>query len=190
MKKLVLLFLVLLAVVLVVGCNARRNKGEFAENETTTVVTSAEEGASEPLNVTDTAKPTSSGALAVTSPAGGTLETAKAYHAVRGTAPANAHRIQVNDYTLTKYRPGQTQWSYIASTRFGTLKAGENTYVVRALDQAGNEIATTNFSVTYTAPIATALPGTGSPLWSALAMSLLFAMGWFGLKRFTPNKNY
>ncbi|MFH0820354.1 MAG: hypothetical protein V1908_01125 [Candidatus Peregrinibacteria bacterium] len=190
MKKLVLLFLVLLAVVLVVGCNARRNKGEFAENETTTVVTPIDEDSSEPLSVNGAAKLADAGTLAVTSPEGGTLETSKVYNVIRGTAPKNTARIQVNDFTLTKYRPGQTRWNYIASTYINTLKPGDNSYAVKALDSTGKVIAETSFSITYNAPEVPVLPGTGSPLMTSLIVSILLTLSWFGFKQFTLKRNY
>ena len=186
MKKLVLLFVVLLAVVLVVGsCARRKTSGKFAEKSVTTVVTPADEESKKPLTVTATTK-ADGGALAVTSLKDSSLKTTTGYHVIRGTAPANTHSIKVNDYTLTHFMPGQKRWNYIASKWMGTLKEGANTYTVRALDAKGNELATTNFTIAYTAQ-AMALPGTGSPLLPTLLMTALGLLGWSGLKKFRFN---
>lgn len=53
---------------------------------------------------------------------------------ITGTAPANTKAIIINDYELQKFTPGDSGWSYVASTRFDNLKAGENIYEVYALD--------------------------------------------------------
>lgn len=172
MKKLVLLFVVLLAVVLIVGaCSRRKNTDPIAKKEVTTVVTPADETPSAPLTVTSASKAAAPGTLAVTSLTDNKLETTARYHVIRGSAPTNTHSIQVNGYTLRRYRPGARQWNYLAATVYGTLKPGMNEYTVRALDAQGNVIATTNFSINYTVPTP-ALPGTGSPLTLVLLIAL------------------
>ncbi len=184
MKKLVLLFVVLVAVVLIVGaCSRRKDASQFAAKEVTTVVTPAEDTPSKPLSVTPGSRATDAGTLAVTSLTDNKLETNTRYHVIRGSAPANTHSIQVNGYTLRRYNPGSRHWNYLAATIFGTLKPGQNDYTVRALDAKGQEIATTSFAITYTVAAAT-LPGTGSPLMATLIMTALIALGRYGFRRF------
>ncbi|MFH1012820.1 MAG: hypothetical protein V1760_03685 [Candidatus Peregrinibacteria bacterium] len=187
MKKLFFVFVVILVIVLVVGCRARRENGEFETDTTTTVVTPVDdEEEAKPLDVAvNASEEGDEQELAVTSLNNGQLETSEGYHLVQGTAPMNTHSIQVNDYTLQHYRPGDSQWRYIASTGIGTLAEGDNAYAVRALDAEGDEIATTSFDIAYhptTSP--DALPGVGTPLSLTFLVTFLLSLGWFVSRRF------
>lgn len=175
MKKLLVIFVLLLVVVGVVGLSARRKSDRPAETrDTTTVVSVDGEENSEPLSVSAAAT-SDSGDLKMTSLSSSPFETNKPYHLVRGTAPKGAHAIEVNGYRLRKFMPGQTTWRYIASTYINTLKSGTNDYAVRALDSSGQEMATTDFTIVFN-PAAPSLPGVGSPLWIVILMTGLGAI--------------
>ena len=182
MKSLLFVFAVMLVVVLVVGCNARQKDKEFDTNSVTTVVTPAEDEESAPLSVSagETSK---TGELVVTNLQNDRLETNKSYEVISGKTPQGTHKIKVNDYTLQRYRPGQTQWTYLAATRFGTLKEGNNIYTVFALDREGKEIGQTSFTIAYTPVVVPALPKSGNPLMLSLVITSLFSFGWYSLKR-------
>jgi hypothetical protein len=68
---------------------------------------------------------------------------------IEGTAPENTVQIVVNDYTLTKFLPGDRKWSYFASNKFGTLVAGENTFTVVAISRDGRKSKPESISVFY-----------------------------------------
>lgn len=51
---------------------------------------------------------------------------------LRGTAPTGTTAIIVNGYQIKKFVPGTT-WTYKASTAIGTLKNGENEFIVTAV---------------------------------------------------------
>lgn len=58
---------------------------------------------------------------------------------IRGTAPLGTAAIYVNNYKLQLFRVGDTDWSYLASTRLGNLQRGENTFSVVAESANGNQ---------------------------------------------------
>lgn len=59
---------------------------------------------------------------------------------VEGAAPADATGIKVGSYQLSKFKPGDADWSYKASTQLSTLKPeAENEYVVTAISAAGEK---------------------------------------------------
>lgn len=60
-----------------------------------------------------------------------------------------ADKVVVNNYTLTKFSPGDTSWAYIASESGGNLKAGKNEYEVYGVDPDGNKSAAVKFTITY-----------------------------------------
>lgn len=49
---------------------------------------------------------------------------------LEGTAPAGSTKIVVNGYQLSRFSAGSSSWSYKAATSIGTLKQGENEYIV------------------------------------------------------------
>ncbi len=115
-----------------------------------------------------------SGKLSVTSFDGAFLKSNLSYNVVKGTVPSGTHTIKVNDYKLSKFVPGQTQWDYIAATRFGTLKDGLNNYVVKSFDKSGKQTGSVIFSIDYEAPmIPEVLPGVGAGHWLALLAALI-----------------
>jgi hypothetical protein len=60
-----------------------------------------------------------------------------------------ATKVVVNGYTLSKFQPGDTSWSYIASESLGNLKPGANTYSVYGVDPDGNKSTVVEFTITY-----------------------------------------
>ncbi len=56
---------------------------------------------------------------------------------IKGTVDASAAAVIVNDYQLQKYQPGSKAFSYVASTRYDNLKAGENEFKIYAKNEAG-----------------------------------------------------
>jgi len=66
-----------------------------------------------------------------------------------GTAPENAVQITVNNYTLSKFRPGDRKWSYFAAKKFGTLLPGKNTFSIVAISNDGKKSKPTLLNITY-----------------------------------------
>jgi hypothetical protein len=79
---------------------------------------------------------------------------------IRGTAPAEAFQIQVNDYVLQRFQPGDRIWTYIAAKEYGTLKPGSNTYNVVAITRDGKRSEITSINVTYEGTLDTPAPTT------------------------------
>ena len=124
--------------------------------------------------------------LAITNPAENNIKITNGYLVIRGTAPRNTSRIMINNYTLQKYYPGQTRWSYIASDSIGTLKEGDNNYTVHAFDRNGNELGSKKFSIVYDPAEIPNLPYVGVSLWITFIFSLLMTGIYFGIKRLIP----
>lgn len=78
-------------------------------------------------------------AITLPAKAGETYRTQKTEFEIRGTAPAGTEGIMVNEYKLQLFRPGDTTWSYLASTALNNLKEGTNFFDVYALDAQGNK---------------------------------------------------
>ena len=123
--------------------------------------------------------------FAITTPQEDLLETDKGYHLIQGTASSDTETIVVNDYTLTKYKPGSTEWSYVAAVSLGTLSKGENSYNIRALDAEGNELASENFTIVYDGIDSGSLISTGNHLTFALILTIFGMLGLYSFhKRF------
>jgi len=193
MKKLSIIFVLLFALLVTTGCQKNKQTVRFNEEEETskTTVTSLddEKKVRKPLSATSsveekTSKPTTPTInFAITTPNNQKIDTKTGYHVIKGTAPRNTHRIKINNYTLKRYYPGQTSWSYIASTGIGTLKNGENKYISTALDKNGKEIGSKEITINYEAPVITSLPSVGTSELIILLFSLVASLGYFGLKR-------
>ncbi len=69
--------------------------------------------------------------------AGQTYRTGRTRFEISGTAPAGSVGIQVNDYRLQLFQPGDTRWTYLASTDLQNLKFGENRFDVVVINQGG-----------------------------------------------------
>ncbi|MBI2117737.1 hypothetical protein HYT95_02460 [Candidatus Peregrinibacteria bacterium] len=76
-------------------------------------------------------------------PAGsGTIfRTTKTEIELRGTVQKGVAGIIVNEYRLQLFQPGDTVWSYLASTNLDNFHPGTNIYEVVAIDDAGNRSA-------------------------------------------------
>lgn len=75
----------------------------------------------------------------VASPAGdgATFKTNDEELEIRGTALRGTAGIIVNDYRLQLFENGDTQWSYLASTKLNNFTQGENIYRIVAVSEAG-----------------------------------------------------
>lgn len=56
---------------------------------------------------------------------------------IRGTSTKDAQSVFVNDYKLQLFDPAKGTWSYLASTRLGNMKKGENVFEVFVVDSEG-----------------------------------------------------
>jgi hypothetical protein len=81
------------------------------------------------------------GSPTVTEPAktGETYTTDATELVLRGTSPAGAAGMMVNDYKLQLFKPELGTWSYLATTQLGNLKPGTNEYLVYALAADGTK---------------------------------------------------
>ncbi len=184
MKKLVFIFLILLVLVIATGCNARRNSVHF-DPKVDELSDSADIDNSE-SNTSDSNSEDNKGPdFTINTPDldDGKLNTNINYHLIKGSTPKNTNTITINDYRLTKYYPGQIEWSYIASTTIGTLTDGDNEYAVRAFDKDGNEIGSKDFAITYEVAEIPELPYVGLNSWVVFIFSLLVSSLFFGFKR-------
>ncbi len=57
---------------------------------------------------------------------------------ITGTV-SGASKVVVNGYTLTKFSPGDTTWTYYANADYGLMQPGENTYEIYSVDADGNK---------------------------------------------------
>jgi len=113
---------------------------------------------------TDLQEDSSIEAPTITTPAeGARINAAEDLVPIKGSAPLEAYQIQVNDYVLQRFEPGDRVWTYIASTEYGTLKPGDNTFNVIAITRDGKRspIATLNVFYEGTASI---IPAPAAPI--------------------------
>ncbi|MFH0838436.1 MAG: ABC transporter substrate-binding protein [Patescibacteria group bacterium] len=73
---------------------------------------------------------------------------------ITGTAPKDTKGIRINDYELKKYVPGDPGWSYVAATKFDSLKEGENVYEIYAINYSGEEKLIDSITITFGSPAA------------------------------------
>ncbi|PCI24229.1 hypothetical protein COB57_04535 [Candidatus Peregrinibacteria bacterium] len=64
-----------------------------------------------------------------------------------GTVPAGTKTVEVNNYTLSKFKEGDTTFTYRASRDWKNLSSGENTFTIQA---NGEETVTTSLDITFT----------------------------------------
>lgn len=81
------------------------------------------------------------GAPTITEPAktGETYTTQEQEIVIRGKVPAGTEGVMVNDYKLQLYKPGNADFSYLASVALGNLKAGSNVFDIYALSADGTK---------------------------------------------------
>ncbi len=104
---------------------------------------------------------TAAGTFAIKSPNNGDNYSAPDLSGVdvKGIAPSNAHRIDVNGYTLSKFSSGDESWLYKVRTELGNLEAGkENVYEAKVYDKDGNLIGQDFITITF--PAGTSAPST------------------------------
>jgi ABC-type transport system substrate-binding protein len=80
-------------------------------------------------------------------------ETTKEPITITGTAPSNTKGIIINDYELQKYVPGDPGWSYVAASKFDSLKTGENIYEVYAVDSNDEKTLIDSIKIVFGSPI-------------------------------------
>jgi len=68
---------------------------------------------------------------------------------IQGTVPVSTYQVVINNYTLTRYTPGDKKWTYVASKKFGTLLPGKNVYKVYALMRDGRKTPTAELEIFY-----------------------------------------
>jgi len=98
------------------------------------------------------------GTPAVISVSGGTQLDANGFYVVKGN-PATlygsiegAEKVVVNNYTLQRFSPGDTNWTYYANADFDLMQPGENSYDVYAVAPDGTKSATVTVKVYYDPP--------------------------------------
>ncbi len=72
-------------------------------------------------------------------PADARLSTSAESITVIGVVSASTSAVYVNNFKLTKYVAGSSEWSYVIRPDFGNFDPGENTYTVVAEDAEGNK---------------------------------------------------
>jgi hypothetical protein len=208
MKKIALFLIVLASLVVVVGCNNnkktvfRPTEGDSATNtdsvetpkssETIVKVKDAEPVAAKPtpielktdksVAVTDeAAKPVIP--FEVTSLSKNIAQSAKGYQLIEGTTPANTAKVLVNDFPLSKYKAGETKWSYIAAVSLGNLKTGDNNFTVKAVDANDTELGSKTFTITYKGLETAKLASTGPDNMMLAGLITFMVMGLLSLRR-------
>lgn len=116
------------------------SKTETSKTEETTTTTSTTDTPSVSVPLT---------APVITGPSGAGLTVSEAAVVISGSVSPATTKVMVNGYTLQKYTPGATSFSYNAAVRFGTLKEGTNTYSVVAVDKDGNKSPAASITITY-----------------------------------------
>jgi len=93
----------------------------------------------------------------ITSPTETTID--KGSFMLAGTVGKGTEKVIVNsvlgDYDLSKFKNGDTSWSYNVSDEFGNLKSGDNIYKVYAVDEEGNKSDAAKITVTYNKKVVT-----------------------------------
>lgn len=107
------------------------------------------------------AEPVSLGVLitpTISSVAGGTQVDENGFYNVSGKlatltgSVSGAAKVTVNGYTLQKFTPGDSTWTYFANADYGLLKEGENVYEIYAEDATGKKTEKFVVKVRYTPP--------------------------------------
>ncbi len=72
--------------------------------------------------------------------------------AVINGSVSGAAKVVVNNYTLTKFKPGDTTWTYYANADYALMQEGENSYEIYAIDGEGNKSEIITVKVRYSPP--------------------------------------
>lgn len=198
MKKIAFFFILLISLVIIAGCNnTRKSVTRFApessdkETEEKVTITKVEDEEDKtempPIDITgingedvmEKEVP-----FKITSSNSKRIESAKGYHLIEGTTPKNTDKIIVNGYALSKYKSGETQWSYIAAVSLGTLKKGENNFTVKAVNERGSTLASESFVILYGGNDVGILAPTGNNLNLALLIGFMASATFALRKRF------
>ncbi|MBI4232084.1 hypothetical protein HY605_02530 [Candidatus Peregrinibacteria bacterium] len=75
---------------------------------------------------------------------------------------SGASKVVVNGYTLSKFKPGDTTWTYFANADFNLMKEGENLYEVVAYDANSKASQKLVVKVYYTPKKASEEPATAA----------------------------
>jgi len=98
------------------------------------------------------------GVPAITTVSGGTQIDEGGFYNVTGNPAvlngsiSGAAKVIVNNYTLTKFKPGDTSWTYFANADYELMQEGENFYEVYAVDAEGNKSEVITVKVRYSPP--------------------------------------
>jgi len=196
MKKIALFLIVMVSLVVVVGCNNNKKsvtrftpEGEVVTTTPETTIQLKEEDVEKaeltPIELKEDAKSSEvvdGVKFEVVSLAKNITQSKKGYHLIEGTTPANTAKILVNDFPLSKYKAGETKWSYIAAVSLGNLKKGDNNFVVKAVDADDKELGSKTFTITYQGIESAKLAATGMDSMSLAFLITLFAIGLMGFK--------
>ncbi|MBN2096387.1 FecR domain-containing protein [Candidatus Peregrinibacteria bacterium] len=111
----------------------------------------------------------SSGGVVITAPNGGeSFTTSETEFEITGTVPDGTAKVEVNDYALSLFEPGNTNFKYRAFVSIGNLKIGEkNTYTVKAYDEDGGVLGEASITIDVesgasSAPVITIPTSSGS----------------------------
>jgi hypothetical protein len=93
----------------------------------------------------------------ITSPLTSTSTVTNGKSVLEGTVPAGTEKVIVestvggvtDSYTLSKFKKGETTWSYNVSEVIGNLKKGDNVYRVYAVDADGNKSDPATVTIVY-----------------------------------------
>jgi len=149
--------------------NLARQFPEEAESLRARILPATQTDIEERTDFSGLEEDSSVGIAAVTSPVEGQrINADEDLVPIKGTAPLDAFQIQVNDYVLQRFEPGDRKWTYIAAKEYGTLKPGENTYDVIAITRDGKRSPVTTLTIFYegtafATPAATTSPSTSTP---------------------------
>lgn len=77
------------------------------------------------------------------------FQTAASVVTIAGNVDPKTNAVEINDFRLKKFVPGNTEFSYIANANYGNMKEGENIYTITAFGPDGKE-AKTIIKIHYT----------------------------------------
>lgn len=90
------------------------------------------------------------GSLIVSAPGTSPYETPHDEVLLEGKTPTVTDSVSVNGYKLSLYTPGKDFWNYYASTKYGTLRPGRNTYTIVTRNKEGKILDSLQYVIIYT----------------------------------------